>query len=113
MKKSDWKKRDGIVYSTDPGYDYREPVTNEEATLPPAGQNLRVTLDTSGRQGKQVTVVSGFVGKTEDAEALCKKLKARCGTGGSVKSGDLLIQGDKRKQCGQALSEWGYRVRVI
>lgn len=113
MKKNDWKKRDGIVYSTNPEYEYQQSGTKEDATLPSASQNLRVTLDTSGRQGKQVTVVSGFVGTGEDAETLCKKLKTRCGTGGSVKAGELLIQGDKRKQAGQALSEWGYRVRVI
>jgi len=113
MKKNDWKKRDGVVYSTNSEYEYQQPDAHGSDTLIPGKQNLRVSLDTSGRQGKQVTVVSGFVGTSEDCDLLCKKLKTRCGTGGTVKLAEMLIQGDKRKLVGQALSEWGYRVRVI
>ncbi len=77
----------GIVYSTDPNYSYQEEPRQEEPTLPPADQRLRVKLDTKQRAGKTVTVVEGFTGMDADLEKLGKELKTKCGTGGSVKDG--------------------------
>jgi len=113
MKKSDWKKRDGVVFSTDPSFNYQHETGPAEVTLPPGRQLLRVELDRSGRAGKQVTLVSGFVGTADDCESLCKVLKAKCGTGGSVKEGAILIQGDMRQKVGQVLEKEGYKVRLI
>lgn len=113
MKKNDWKKREGVVYSTDENFSYTHGEAAEAETLPPAKQQLRVELDKSGRAGKQVTVISGFVGTRADREALCKVLKSKCGVGGSVKDLDILIQGDLRQKAGDFLAESGYRVRRI
>ncbi len=101
----------GIVYSTDPNYSYREEAPREQATLAPAEQRLRVKLDTKQRAGKTVTVVEGFVGMEADLEKLGKELKTKCGTGGSVKDGLVLIQGDYRDKVLQWLKGWGYNVK--
>jgi len=85
----------GIVYSTDPGFRVEEDQPMEE-TLTPRQQKLRIRLDTKQRAGKAVTLVEGFSGKEADLEELGKKLKAHCGTGGSVKDGIILVQGDQR-----------------
>ena len=110
-RKNDWKKRDGIVYSTESefSYDYRQ--TEEAVTLPPHQQNLKVSLDKSGRAGKQVTLVSGFVGSQKDLDGLSKLLKSKCGVGGSVKEGDVLIQGDLRDKIVQVLQAGGYKAK--
>jgi len=113
MKKNDWKKREGVVYSTNPDFAFQHGEKQEDATLVPAKQQLRVSLDTSMRAGKQVTLVTGFVGTEADREGLCKQLKARCGVGGSVKDSDILLQGDMRKKVAEELVKSGYRVRVI
>lgn len=97
----------GIVYSTDP--DFRlEDESRPEETLPPKQQKLRVSLDTKQRAGKAVTLVTGFIGKTNDLETLGKQLKTYCGTGGSVKDGEVIIQGDQREKIGQWLAGKGY-----
>ena len=111
MKKNTWKKREGIVYSTQSDFDYQTPSPNHEETLPPGKQLLRVALDTSGRAGKQVTIVSGFIGSPSDLEVLCKLLKTKCGAGGSVKEGAILIQGDMRDKVRGTLEREGYRIR--
>lgn len=85
----------GIVYSTDPDFRLEEDLPAEE-TLPSGQQRLRIKLDTKQRAGKAVTLVEGFSGKKEDLEDLGKKLKAHCGTGGSVKDGLIIVQGDQR-----------------
>jgi translation initiation factor 1 len=85
----------GIVYSTDPGFKMEEDLPQEQ-TLAPKQQKLRVRLDTKQRAGKAVTLVEGFEGKEEDREELGKKLKTFCGTGGSVKDGLIIVQGDQR-----------------
>lgn len=111
MKKNTWKKREGIVYSTQPDFEYQAAASTGDETLPPGKQVLRVALDTSGRAGKQVTTVSGFIGSLSDLEQLGKMLKAKCGAGGSVKEGVVLIQGDKRDKVKSALEREGYRFR--
>lgn len=101
----------GIVYSTDPNYSYSEETPQDVPTLPPAEQRLRVKLDTKQRAGKTVTVVEGFTGMEADLEKLGKELKTKCGTGGSVKDGLILIQGDYRDKVLQWLKGWGYNVK--
>lgn len=110
-KKNEWKKRQGIVYSTEADYGYSYRSEEEGVTLPPGQQDLKVSLDKSGRAGKQVTLVSGFSGTAKDLEILGKRLKSRCGVGGSVKEGQIIIQGDRRDQVVQLLQGDGYRAR--
>lgn len=99
----------GFVYSTDPNFNYEAEPQEEQNTLPPAQQRLRLILDTKQRAGKAVTLVTGFIGKTEDLEELGKKLRNYCGTGGSVKDGEILIQGDQREKALQFLQKQGYK----
>lgn len=106
------RNRSGIVYSTDPDFVYRYDGTDEEAeTLPPAQQQLRVQLDRRNRGGKVVTLVTGFRGTADDLEELCRQLKAKCGTGGSAKDGDILIQGDFRDRVLALLAAAGYKAK--
>jgi translation initiation factor 1 (eIF-1/SUI1) len=105
------EKREGIVYSTDEGFEYAYQQSDKPETLPPQQQNLRVSLDKSGRAGKQVTLISGFSGKSADLADLAKTLKSKCATGGAAKDGDILIQGDVRDKVVQILSGMGYRVK--
>lgn len=111
MKKNDWKKRDGVVYSTssDYNFDYSEAASGD--TLPPNKQSLYVSLDKSGRAGKQVTLISGFIGKADDLEILGKLLKTKCGVGGSCKDNNILIQGDVRDKVIGILAKEGYRAK--
>ncbi|HEY4285461.1 MAG TPA: translation initiation factor [Puia sp.] len=97
----------GIIYSTDPSFRQEEDIPAEES-LPVKQQKLRVRLDTKQRAGKAVTLVDGFVGKKEDLEDLGKKLKTHCGTGGSVKDGEIIVQGDQRDKILQWLLKNGY-----
>ena len=97
----------GIVYSTDPGFRVDDDNPNIE-TLPPAQQKLRVRLDTKQRAGKAVTLVEGFAGTAEDLESLGRQLKTHCGTGGSAKDAEIIIQGDQRDKVTQWLKAHGY-----
>lgn len=110
-KKNDWKKRDGVVYSTSDSFEYNYQQDEEAVTLPPQQQNLKVMLDKSGRAGKQVTLVAGFVGTAADLETLTKLLKTKCGVGGSMKDGEILIQGDVRDKIVQLLMKEGYKAK--
>lgn len=98
----------GFVYSTDPDFSFEEE-NNYYETLEPIQQKLKVKLDTKHRAGKAVTLIEGFVGKTEDMEELGKKLKSFCGTGGSAKDGEIIVQGDQREKVVQWLLKNGYR----
>lgn len=111
MADNDWKSRLGMVYSTDPAFKYE--TADEEAveTLPPARQELRVWLDRKQRAGKVVTLVRGFVGRSEDLEELARLLKTRCGVGGGVKEGEVIIQGDHRDRVVDILTKSGYRCK--
>lgn len=98
----------GFVYSTDPDFSFEEE-NNYHETLEPIQQKLKVKLDTKHRAGKAVTLIEGFVGKTEDMEELGKKLKSFCGTGGSAKDGEIIVQGDQREKVVQWLLKNGYK----
>ena len=100
----------GLVYSTNPSY--LKPVELEEQeTLATAKQNLRIKLDTKQRAGKVVTLIEGFVGKVDDLESLGKMLKTKCGTGGSVKEGLILLQGDYKQKVILLLKQAGYSIK--
>jgi len=112
MGKNDWKKRDGVVFSTNPDFKYDTGDSGEEPqTLPASKQRLIVAIDRSGRAGKQVTLVKGFVGSEDDLSALGKKLKTKCGVGGSVKEGEIIIQGDFRDKIVELLTKDGYNAK--
>lgn len=98
----------GIVYSTDPAFQPSSPEEPAQNTLPAVQQPLRVRLDTKHRSGKAVTLVAGFIGLEEDLDTLGKQLKTFCGTGGSVKDGEIIIQGDQREKVMQWLKKNGY-----
>lgn len=112
-KNNDWKKRDGVVYSTNQNFDYQYRQNDEAKTPMNAQQNLRVTLDKSNRAGKQVTLVTGYVGTAGDLESLTKLLKTKCGVGGSAKDGEILIQGDVRDKVVAILIKEGYKAKKI
>ncbi len=99
----------GFVYSTDPSFQFEEEQNNSEA-LAPAQQKLKVKLETKHRAGKAVTLIVGFIGKNEDLEDLGKKLKSFCGTGGSAKDGEIIVQGDQRDKVIQWLLKNGYKL---
>jgi translation initiation factor 1 len=108
---NDWKKRLGVVYSTNEDFNYDHQEKEEEETLPPARQRLIVSLDKKNRKGKAVTLVEGFAGTDEDLRALGKLLKAKCGVGGTVKEGEIMLQGDHRAQVVAMLEKEGYKVK--
>lgn len=111
MADNDWKKRLGVVFSTNPDFAYEEEAEPEEATLEPSKQNLIVSIDRKGRAGKQVTLVTGFIGTADDLAGLGRTLKMKCGVGGSAKDGEVTIQGDFRDRVTALLKEMGYKAK--
>lgn len=109
--KNEKKNRINVVYSTNPDFNYEYEQQEEEETLAPEKQNLRVIIDSKQRKGKTVTLLQGFVGTEEDLKELAKLLKNRCGTGGSVKDGEILIQGDVKDKVIAILRENKYRAK--
>lgn len=108
MRNNEWKDRLGMVYSTNPDFRFEKDEIKEIPTLSPGEQKLRVYMERSGRGGKTVTLVKGFQGSEEDLDTLGKYLKNKCGVGGSVKDGEIIIQGDQRTRILQLLVEKGY-----
>lgn len=110
MIKKKKKRKDGIVYSTNPDFVYEEEETHEES-LPNQQQNLKVRRDKKGRGGKTATLIDGFVGTEEDLKDLGKMLKTQCGVGGTVKDGQILIQGDFADKVTKILQKEGYKAK--
>ncbi len=108
MSKKHSSRPDGLAYSTNKDFFNDFPAEENVETLPKNQQKLRVKLDTKQRAGKIVTLVDGFIGNNDDIEALGKQLKTKCGTGGSVKDGYIIIQGDYREKIVAWLKDWGY-----
>ena len=106
------KSRDGLVYSTNPNFNLEDKTDDETSDLPPAQQNLRVWRDNKSRAGKTVTLVKGFVGSQSSLEELGKSLKSKCGVGGTVKDGEIIIQGDFRERVAEILKKMGYGVKA-
>lgn len=109
---SDWKNRLGVMYSTNPDFQYEHEDSEEVAeTLPPEKQRLRITLDRKQRRGKEVTLVSGYVGSDDDLTDLSRLIKQRCGVGGAAKDGEIIIQGNQVEKVKEILRSLHYGVK--
>ena len=111
MADNDWKKRLGMVYSTNPDFAYQYNEETATATLPSVQQKLIVSIDRRQRAGKQVTLISGFTGNDNDLQKLAKLLKTKCGVGGSAKNNEIIIQGDLRDRIVELLVAAGYKAK--
>ena len=109
MSTSDWKDKLSFAYSTNPNFNPNDEEVNEVTTPEPSKQNLRVRYERKNRGGKAVTIVSGFDGSETDLKELGKALKTKLGVGGSVKEGEIIIQGDFRNKLLNLLQEMGYK----
>ena len=108
---TEWKSRLGVVYSTNPDFQYDKGEESKPETLPPQQQHLIVMLDRKQRKGKEVTLIKGFVGSEEDLKELSRKLKIKLGTGGSAKDGEIIIQGDFRERVMEFLVNEKFKVK--
>jgi translation initiation factor 1 len=104
-------KSSGVVYSTNPDFKYNGSSIHSSATIPNEQQNLKVIIDKKNRGGKVVTLINGFIGKEADLEKLGKELKSKCGVGGAVKDGQIMIQGDHRNRVIDILTKSGYKAK--
>lgn len=111
MAANDWKSRLGVVFSTNPEFNYQHETEEPQQTVAPAAQKLVVRIDRHARGGKQVTLIDGFTGRTEDLDALARKLKTQLGVGGSAKDGQIVIQGDFRDRVTDILLKDGYNAK--
>ncbi len=111
--KKDQPQRQGVVYSTNPDFSFQTDGPTEATTLPSQQQQLRVQLDKKQRGGKQVTLITGFVGREDDLQTLGKTLKTKCGVGGSAKDGEIVVQGDFRAKVLEILLKEGYKAKQI
>ncbi|PKP08695.1 MAG: translation initiation factor [Bacteroidetes bacterium HGW-Bacteroidetes-4] len=110
---NDWKERLNIVYSTNPDYAYQKEAQEEQQTLAPQKQTLRISIDRKKRKGKSVTLIEGFIGSDDDLKELAKTLKTKCGVGGSAKDGEIIIQGEFRQKIAELLTQAGYKTKLI
>ncbi|MFP4448184.1 MAG: translation initiation factor [Bacteroidales bacterium] len=108
-KRKNKKGKSGFVYSTNPDFDYS--ADEKEEAIPPQQQDLRVWIERKGRKGKEVTLVTGFVGKESELKELGKELKSKLGVGGTAKNGELIIQGTFRDEVCELLKEKGYKAK--
>ena len=108
MKNNDWKDRLNIVYSTNPDFQYSTDEKEEIETLPKQQQKLRVSIEKNHRGGKTVTIVKNFIGSDDDIKELGRLLKTKCGVGGSVKDGEILVQGEFKEKIIELLKKEGY-----
>ena len=113
MRDKHKKGREGVVFSTNPDFEYQYDQQEQVQTLPPQQQNLKVMLDKKARAGKQVTLVTGFIGQEEDLKELGKLVKNKCGVGGTTKDGEVVIQGDFRDKITQLLTAAGYKAKNL
>ena len=107
---SDWKDRLGVVFSTNPNFEYETSADEQATTLEPSKQNLKIWLDRL-KGGRVATVVRGYVGSDDDLATLGKELKKSCGVGGTTKDGEIIIQGDHRDRVLELLTKAGYRCK--
>ena len=106
------KNKKNIVYSTNPDFSFEYDSENDGDTLPPNQQHLRIFPDRKNRKGKTVTMVTGFIGSKDDLKALEKELKNQCGSGGSSKDGDILLQGNFVAKIADYLKNKGYQCKI-
>lgn len=111
-KQSNWKDRLGTVFSTDPNYQYKLEEEEEQETIANNKQLLYIKTDSKQRKGKTVTIISNFIGTSEDLDTLAKFLKTKCGVGGSSKDGEIIIQGDFKQKIKEILEKEAYKVRI-
>ncbi|MCC7453431.1 MAG: translation initiation factor [Crocinitomix sp.] len=107
------KNKIDVVYSTNPNFQFQSDEEEEQITLPAKDQNLRVSIDRKQRKGKEVTLITGFIGSEDDLNLLGKELKQKCGVGGSVKDGEIIIQGNHAKKILELLLKQGYKAKQI
>jgi len=107
------KNKIDVVYSTNPNFQFQSDEEEEQITLPAKDQNLRVSIDRKQRKGKEVTLIAGFIGSEDDLNLLGKELKQKCGVGGSVKDGEIIIQGNHAKKILELLLKQGYKAKQI
>ncbi len=110
---NNWKKREGVVYSTNKDFEYDLDESEEIETLAPNKQNLKVCIDRKQRKGKSVCIISNFIGTDEDLNDLAKKLKTKCGVGGSAKNNEIIIQGDMIDKIIDFLKQSDYNVKRV